>query len=43
METYYNKEKVSPIFWEMMRANFCVKSLGTAVAFDEENKHHNFS
>jgi hypothetical protein len=40
MEISYNKEKVAPIFWDMMKVNnFCVKSSSMAVAFDEENKH----
>jgi hypothetical protein len=42
METFYNKQKVTPILREIMRANnLCVKSTGRAVAFDEQNKNYN--
>jgi hypothetical protein len=39
---FYDNDKVHLIYQEIMRANnFCVKSSGKTVAFDEENKNYN--
>jgi hypothetical protein len=42
MKCCYNNELLPPVYREIMRAsNFCVKSLGRAVAFDEQNENQN--
>jgi hypothetical protein len=42
LETFYNDDKVPPVYREIMRANaFCVKRSGTSIAFDDENENYN--
>jgi hypothetical protein len=42
MEQFYDETKTNPIFCEIMRAsNFCVKSSGRSVAFDDKNEYYN--
>jgi hypothetical protein len=41
MELFYDETKTNPIFCEIMRENnFCVKSSGRLVAFDDKNKYN---
>jgi hypothetical protein len=42
MEIFYDKQKVTPVLHEIMRANtLCVKSTGRAVPFGKGNKNYN--